>query len=144
MNVNISRAVIVDLWPLYVSGEASADTRVLIESFLKADPELDRLLRRDPLADLQPPDVPADVEMRAFAKARRRLSGFRPFLFFAMIFSCLAFGRIISDTSFDVSPRAFIATAVVAVIFWIGFLVSLWRMRAKILVISNRGPRSRR
>jgi hypothetical protein len=33
-----------------------------------------------------------------------------------------AIGRIVSDTSFDVSPRKFIATAVVAALSWVVFL----------------------
>ena len=32
---NVTRDVIADLWPLYVSGEASADTRGLIEAFIQ-------------------------------------------------------------------------------------------------------------
>jgi len=41
----------------------------------------------------------------------------------AMIMSGLALGRTISDTSFDVSPRKFIITAVIAACFWIAFFV---------------------
>ena len=107
-----SRPVIVDLWPLYVSGEASPETRALVDAFLADDPEL--------------------------AGQLRRLSGYRSLLFFAMMFSCMAFGRIVSDTSFDVSPRPFIAVASLAVAFWVAFCVSLWRMRASILIV--RGP----
>ena len=51
-------------------------------------------------------------------------------LFFAMVFSGMAFGRIVSDTSFDVSPRAFIATAAVAGVFWLWFFVRLVRRLA--------------
>jgi len=138
MNINVTRAVVVDLWSLYVSGDASDETRALVESFLKADPELERLLRRDPLAGVTPPVVAPDVEMQAFAKARRRLWGFKPLLFLALYFSATAFGRIVSDTSFDVSPRAFIATASVAAVFWIAFFVTLWRMRARVLVVPER------
>jgi hypothetical protein len=45
----------------------------------------------------------------------------------ALVFTCLAFGRIVSDTSFTVSPRGFIATAAVAACFWAAFLVRLYR-----------------
>src|SRR6187401_1388506 len=112
--MNITRSVILDLWPLHVAGEASADTKTLIEEFLRDVQEFAELLRREPLANVEVPVVPPDVEMRAFARARRRLGGYRSLLFLAMFFSCSAFGRIISDTSFDVSPRPFIAVASLA------------------------------
>jgi len=40
----ITRAIITDLYPLYVAGEASGDTRQLVEEFLAKDPEFARLL----------------------------------------------------------------------------------------------------
>jgi hypothetical protein len=38
--VNISRDVVKDLIAVYLAGDASADTRALVESYLKTDPEL--------------------------------------------------------------------------------------------------------
>ena len=55
-----------------------------------------------------------------------------------MLFSALAFGRIVSDTSWDVSPRNFIVTAAIATCFWIAFFVTLWRMRARIMIVPGR------
>ena len=53
-----------------------------------------------------------------------------------MLFSALAFGRIVSDTSWSVSPRNFIVMASIAGVFWIAFFVSLIRMRARILIVT--------
>ena len=78
--------------------------------------------------------------MRAFTRARRRLTGYRGLLQMAMIFSGLAFARIVSDTSWDVSPRQFIITAAIAAAFWIAFFVSLWRMRATIMLVRGGKP----
>jgi len=36
--MSVTRSVVVDLLPLYLSGEASADTRALVESYLRGDP----------------------------------------------------------------------------------------------------------
>ena len=69
---------------------------------------------------------------------RRRLRGYPLLLNLAIMFTCFAFGRIVADTSWDVSPRNFIITALLAAAFWIAFLVSLWRMRARILVVPRR------
>jgi hypothetical protein len=40
--VNVTREVVADLLPLYVSGEASPATRALVEAWLRDDPELAR------------------------------------------------------------------------------------------------------
>jgi hypothetical protein len=140
--MTVTRPVILDLWPLYASGEASPETRALVDEFLRTDPEFAGQLMQDPLAAIQPPSLPADLEMHAFARARRRLGGYRWMLWMALMFSTFSFGRIVSDTSWDVSPRRFIVTASIAAAFWIAFLVTLWRMRANILVVP--GPPRRR
>jgi hypothetical protein len=134
---NVTRDVIVDLWPLYASGEASQDTRGLVEAFLREDPEFVRELRQDargPLAGHDVPSLTPDHELRTLAQIKRRLIGPRWLLLLAMVFTMQAFGRIVSDTSFDVSPRKFIATAVIAACFWVAFLVRLFHGRREVLV----------
>ena len=133
----VTREVILDLWPLYVSGEASADTRALVEAFLAGEPEFAQTMReadRVRFPGPEAPSLPPDHELKTLAQIQRRLVGPRPLLFLAMVFTMLAFGRIIADTSFDVSPRAFIATAVIAACFWVAFLVKLLKGRREVLV----------
>lgn len=129
--MKITRDVVTDLWPLYVSGEASADTRSLVDEFLREEPDFARLIRRNATAEILRPvstDVRPDDEMKAFLRTRKAIFHRLPgFLFFAMLFSCMAFGRIVSDTSWDVSPRNFAITAAIAGVFWIAFLVQLVR-----------------
>jgi hypothetical protein len=141
--MSITRAVILDLWPAYASDEASADTRALVDAFLRDDPEFARQLRDNPLSTLSTPTLPPDVETNAFSRARRQLRGFPWLLQLAMLFSALAFGRIVADTSWDVSPRNFIITAGIAACFWTAFLVTLWRMRARIMIVPGRSSSSR-
>jgi len=136
--MTVTRPVIIDLWPSYAAGEASAETRALVEEFLHGDPEFARQLQENPLAAIQPPSLPPDTEVHAFTRARRRLSGYPWLLQMAVLFSALAFARIVSDTSWDVSPRRFIITAGIASAFWIGFFVTLWRMRASIMIVPGR------
>jgi hypothetical protein len=121
-----------------MSGEASAETRALVEDYLRTDPEFARQLRDDPLAGITPPPLPPEVETNAFARARRRLRGFPWLLHLAILFSAFAFGRIVSDTSWDVSPLNFIVVAGIAACFWIAFFVTLWRMRARIMIVPDR------
>jgi hypothetical protein len=134
---NVTRDVIVDLWPVYISGEASQDTRRLVEAFLSEDPGFAQRLSQNAREPLPGPDVPSlapDHELKTLTLIKRRLAGPRWLLLLALIFTALAFGRIVSDTSFDVSPRRFIATAVVAACFWATFLVRLFRGRREVLV----------
>jgi hypothetical protein len=133
--VNVTREVITDLWPVYASGDASADTRALVESFVKQDPEFARLLQEgDKESSLRcvTTPLPADHEARALRRTKRVLHGRDWTLFFAILFSCFAFGRIVSDTSWDVSPKNFIITASIAGVFWITFLVRTVWMRRKV------------
>jgi len=133
----VTREVILDLWPLYVSGEASADTRALVEAFLAGEPEFAQTMRGADRVRFPGPEVPSlppDHELKTLAQVKRRLVGPRPLLLLAMIFTMQAFGRIIADTSFDVSPRAFIAAAVIAACLWVAFLVKLFRGRREVLV----------
>lgn len=136
--MNVTRLVIVDLWPVYVSGEASIETRALVEEFLRGDPDLAQQLRRKPFLPPVAEPLSPDHEARALAATRRRLSGFPWLLFMAMTLSMTAFGRIVSDTSWDVSPRNFIIAASMAVACWSAYFVSLWRMRARILIVPTR------
>ena len=72
--MKITRNVILDLLPLYVANEVSADTRALIEEYLETDLELANVAKQ--LATMEKPgDIPApltqDDKMKAYRKARR-------------------------------------------------------------------------
>jgi hypothetical protein len=72
--MEVTRNVILDLLPLYLADEASADSRVLVESFLDTDPELAELAKRPELAEL-PDDIPISLtkedKMDAYREAKR-------------------------------------------------------------------------
>ena len=134
--MKITREVVTDLWPLYVAGEASPDSRALVDAFLAEYPEFERLMKESgspALLSCPGLALPPDHEARTFASTRQKLRGYPWLLQLAMLFSCFAFGRIIMDTSWDVSPRNFIIQAGIAVILWIAYFVSLIRLRRRIL-----------
>jgi hypothetical protein len=134
---NVTRDVIHDLWPLYVSGDVSADTRALVDEFLAQDPELARDLRSGGgglLGESLPAEPPPGHGLKTLRLVKRRLWGYPVFLQLAMIFSVMAFGRIVADTSWDVSPLNFIVTASIAAFFWIAFCVSLYRGRRTLTI----------
>lgn len=126
--MNVTRDVIIDLWPGYVEGEASTDTRALIEAFFVQDPEFARLVKErsaEPVLKYEVGCLPPDREAQALVRTKRSLRGFNWLFFFAVLFTSFAFGRIVSDTSWDVSPMNFIVTASIAATFWIAFFVRI-------------------
>ncbi len=72
--MNVTRDVVKDLLAVYTAGEATSDTRALVEEWLRTDPELARQVEQAKSVRL--PDVPAlppTVEKRAFDRTRRHL-----------------------------------------------------------------------
>lgn len=43
--MNVTREVVTDLLPMYFSGEASGDTKVLVEDYFRQDPDFERIAR---------------------------------------------------------------------------------------------------
>jgi hypothetical protein len=135
--MNITREVIVDLWSVYTAGEASADTCALVEEFLSQDTEFAHVLRERGDADLlesNTPILPPDREAQALNQTKRLLHGLDwslILLLSSISFTAQAFGRIIADTSWDVSPRNFIIMAIIAAVFWCAYLVRRAWIRRK-------------
>jgi len=73
--MDITRNVILDLLPLYVAGEVSADTRALVEKYLETDPELANVAKQLEVME-KPRDIPVplsqDDKMLAYKQARRQ------------------------------------------------------------------------
>lgn len=71
--MNVTRDVVRDLLTLYLSGDASSDTRALVEEWLRDDPELARQAEAARTLDL-PNDaapLPATAEKAALDRTRR-------------------------------------------------------------------------
>ena len=72
--MEITRNVILDLLPLYSADEVSADTRALVEKYLKTDPELANIAKR--LGAMEKPgNIPVPLSREngliAYKKARQ-------------------------------------------------------------------------
>jgi anti-sigma factor RsiW len=98
--MKVTRDVVMDLLPLYVAGEASADTRALVDEFLDGDPELRREVgegRLDALLSTGAAgSVPPDVELRALRRTRGLLRWQRLTYAWALTVSFLSFSTAIS------------------------------------------------
>ena len=74
--MTVSREVIMDLLPLYVSDEASTDSRALVKEHLENDPELARLATqwKDRLPEPPPAPVNLDAQAVAYQEAKRQIA----------------------------------------------------------------------
>ena len=74
--MEITRDVILDLLPLYLAGEASYDTRLLVEKYLETDPELASIAKQPMTIDVTD-DIPVSLneedEMEAYKEAKRMM-----------------------------------------------------------------------
>ncbi|MBK6910293.1 MAG: hypothetical protein IPK53_20445 [bacterium] len=75
MHVQLTRATILDLLPGYLSGDASAETRTLVEAFAHTDPQVAKILAagQQGLTELSAQPVPLGLEQQALTHARRRI-----------------------------------------------------------------------
>ena len=72
----VTRDVILDLLPLYLSDEASDDSRALVKEHLESDPELARLATQWKDRLLEPPPAPVnpDAQTIAYQEAKRQIA----------------------------------------------------------------------
>jgi hypothetical protein len=72
--MEITRNVIEDLLPLYLADEVSADTRALVDEYLKTDPKLAGMAKESATMEL-PKDIPVSLtkedKMEAYKEAKR-------------------------------------------------------------------------
>jgi anti-sigma factor RsiW len=135
--MNLTREIVKDLLPLYVSGEASADSRALVESFLAKDPELARLadaLRAGDLPALPAPSTPIGSGRSALEQTKTLLRRRTRLMALALLFTGLPLSFAFDDTGFRFllirdAPIAASASLAVAAALWIAFAVTRKRLR---------------
>jgi len=90
--MKITRDVITDLLPVYLAGEASQDTRDLVEVFLKEDPAFAKLVAEQemPLPESQI-KLSKETEMQTLTATRTLLRKRSILLGIAIFFTCFAF-----------------------------------------------------
>ena len=129
--MNISRDVVKDLIPVYLAGDASADTQALVESYLKTDPELARDVAAARGTSLGLPATrPPTAEKQTLDATRQLIKSRTSTLVVATIFTVLpltfAFhGTTITFLLIRDAPIIGIAWWVTAAIMWI------WHVRIR-------------
>lgn len=135
--MTITRDVILDMLPLYFAGQVSADTKALVDDFLKRDPDFARMSQRfdELLAARGAGEQQRDeVERRAFQRTRTLLRYRNQMIGFAVGYSLAPFlflfrGGHVEWIMFRDKPGMAIGFALVAVLCWIA--VALLGMRSK-------------
>lgn len=88
--MKITRDVITDLLPVYLAGEASEDTRVLVDEFLQADKEFAKLIaEQDRPLEKTKLNLPKENEMKTLEDTRSLLKKRSIYLAFAIFFVLL-------------------------------------------------------
>jgi predicted anti-sigma-YlaC factor YlaD len=86
--MNVTREVILDLLPVYLSGEASPATSSLVEEYMKQDKDLAQQIRErwaENFAKAAPSLLPPDLELKTLHRTRNIL-GWQRWLFGLGIF----------------------------------------------------------
>jgi anti-sigma factor RsiW len=136
----ITRDVISDLWPVYASGEATEDTRALVESYLADHPEC--------VAEFEAPvALPAadaafapNAEARALVRTKELMRGGRwlhGVRLVALVLTVLALVRFYADTL-----EIFTVRLGVAAIAWVLYAVLVLYERRRALRVAT-PPRGR-
>ena len=75
--MEVTRNVILDLLPLYMANEVSADTRALVEKYLETDPALANVAKQRAAMEI-PGEIPVPLteenQMETFKEAKRLMS----------------------------------------------------------------------
>ena len=139
--MNVTREVILDLLPVYLSGEASPATRSLVEEYVKQDAELGqrlRLLVADNFAKAAPSELPPDLELRSLRRTRGLLSWQRWLFGLGITFSALSLSN---EFSFEGGhfkefhfllrdyPSQFGSCLALGVVCWIAYFTIRRRLR---------------
>jgi len=136
--MNVTRAMIDDLLPLYASGEASADTRAAVESFLREDEALRRQLAalqsEDPGAIVPVHTMGPDTERRTLARTQVLIRRRTWQLAVAILLTALPFSFVFGDNGLRFfflrdAPVAAGACFAGAAAFWALLAMTVRRLR---------------
>ena len=131
--MKITRDIVTDLLPVYLSGEASADTKALVDSFLKDDPEFAKLIDENGavLPDGQI-KLSKDIEMDTLNKTTKLLRDRSTYLAFAIFFLLLPASFKVGEGGFQWLWADMPLSIVIFLAFVIIFGIQYWRISSKL------------
>jgi len=133
--MTITRDIVLDLLPLYLSGEASRDTCTLMDAYLADHPDIEAIIRRaQPLIPDESPPVAPDLEMEVLRRTKR-LQLLQSWVLGCAIFltaSCFSF-FVTDETGFRwivaSSPPTLALFALLGGISWASYAALRYRLR---------------
>ena len=137
--MNVAREVIVDLLPVYLSGEASPATRSLVEEYMKQDAELAQRVRSQWTENFARLAPPPELELRSLRRAHHLLALQKWLLGLGIGFiACsLSFGISYEDGRFRGGhfllvdhPLGYGTCMALGLACWIGYFIIRRRLRA--------------
>src|SRR4051812_4023414 len=143
MPMRVPREVVLDLLPLYSAGEASAQTRVLVEEYLSLDESLRQEVDRNAL--LEPLELAEtgsqlanETELRTLRRTKHLLAWQRRLYAWAVTLSVLSVGGVgwFQDGRFRFHfflngyPHYFWPCISLAVSCWINYFFFRWRLHS--------------
>jgi hypothetical protein len=130
--MEVTRDIVIDLIPLYQSGEASPDTRAAVEALAARDPSLARLLKggaAEPAAAAPPPDL----ERQAVSRTRTLIQRRSWALGLALACTLVPFSFVFRDgqTTFFLFRDAPASRVLLlaAVMLWVWYAKLTWKLR---------------
>ncbi len=125
--MTVTRDVVRDLLTIYLAGDASADTRALVEEYLASDPTLKAEADAAAAGSLSLPPTPASpptAELQALAKTRELMKTRTSTLVLAVLFTGLPFtfagsGGRITFVLFRDEPIIAAAWWATAAVLWV-------------------------
>lgn len=144
--MNVTREVVTDLLPIYFSGEASGDTKVLVEDYFRQDPDFERIARSaaTPLETLRAATPIAagsekekrDLESVLWGLRRRNwLFGVSLFLTLVPLSFDFTHGQIVSLMVRDAPWHAAFDWSLAAVLWFLYFARLRWRTASLVCAI---------
>lgn len=134
--MTITKDIITDLLPAYLAGDCSADTKQLVEDFLRTDASFAAEVQRmhtAPLPAMGAPDAGRSDELRTLKRTKSLLNWRSALMAFGFFFSLAPFSVLhINGTTywfFIEAPRAAAVYGSIGLISWIGYFLLKRRLR---------------
>lgn len=134
--MNVTKDVITDLLPLYLSEECSSDTKRFVDEFLKMDPvfaEEVKRFSRNPLPAAIPTPLTKGDGLKTLIKTRRLIKRRSYFMAFAIFCSLAPFSFLYNDHKmywlFSESPASASVYLVLGAAFWVAYFATKQKTR---------------
>jgi glycerol-3-phosphate acyltransferase PlsY len=145
--MNITRGVVTDLLPIYFSGEASSDTKSLVEEYFRDNPDFERMARSagtplETLRSVAPVAAGSEKEKRDLESVRCGLDrrkwmfGLCLYLTLSPLFFYFTHGHLVSLMIGDFLWEAAFYWSMAALFWFLYFARLRWRTASLVAAIS--------